>query len=156
MFVDSDHAGDKGSCRLRIDFLIHVNTALAQLFSKKQSKVETSLFSTEFVTMKQVRDALRGLRYNVRMMGFPISGPSYIYGDSMSVVHNTSRPESVLKKKSNSVSYHKVHESVAIRKSIVGHIPSTENVADLMTKVLHGHKRRYFVSNILYDIHDNH
>ena len=44
--------------------------------------------------MKQGIGALRDLRNNVRM----ISGPSYIYGDNMSGVHNTSRPESVLRK----------------------------------------------------------
>ena len=54
------------------------------------------------------------------------------------VVHNTSRQESVLRKKSNSVCYHAVHESVAMGESPVGHISSTENVADLMTKVLYG------------------
>ena len=30
MLVDSDHSGDKVSCRLRSDFLINVNTALVQ------------------------------------------------------------------------------------------------------------------------------
>ena len=74
------------------------------------------------------------------MMGISISGPSYIYGDKMSVVHNTSGPESVLKKKSNSVCYHAVCESVAMGESLVGLIPSKENVEDLMTKVLYGHK----------------
>ena len=74
----------------------------------------------------------------------------------MSLVHNTSRPESVLRKKRNKVCYHKVHESVAIGESLVGHIPNKENVADLMTKVLSGKKRRFFVSNILYDKNDNH
>ena len=54
----------------------------------------------------------------------------------MSVWHNTSRPESVLRKKSNSVCYHAVHESVAVGESLFGLIPSNENVADLMTKVL--------------------
>ena len=39
---------------------------------------------------------------------------------------------------------------------LVGHIPSKENVADLLMKVLYGEKRRYLVSNILYDIHDIH
>ena len=71
-----------------------------QWFSKKQSTVETLVFGAEFVTMKQGIDALQGLRYKLRMMGIPISGPSYIYGENMSVVHNTSRPESVLRKKS--------------------------------------------------------
>ena len=91
------------------------------------------------------------------MMGIPISSSSCIYGDNMSVVHNTFRPESVLRKKrSNSVCYHAVHKSVAMYESIIGHIPSKENVADLIKKVLNGHKRRYLVSNILYDIYDDH
>ena len=51
----------------------------------------------------------------------------------MSVVHNTSRSESVLGKKKNSVCYHTAHESVAIGESLVGQILSNENVADLMT-----------------------
>ena len=33
--------------------------------------------------MKQGIDALRGLRYNLRMMGIPISSPSYIYEDNI-------------------------------------------------------------------------
>ena len=67
MFVDSNHSGDKVSCRLRSDFLIYVNTALVQWFSKKQSTVKTSMFGAEFIVMKQGIDALRGLRYKLRM-----------------------------------------------------------------------------------------
>ena len=64
--------------------------------------------------MKQGINALRGLRYKLKMMGFPISGPSYIYGDSILVVHNTSEAESVSRKKCNLVCYHVDHESVAL------------------------------------------
>ena len=32
--------------------------------------------------------------------------------------------------------------------SLVGHIPNKENIADSVTKVFYGHKRRYLVSNI--------
>ena len=71
------------------------------------------------------------------MMGILISDPSYIFEDNMSVVHYISRPESVLRKKSNSVCYHTVQESVAMGESLVGHIPSKENVADLMKHPLH-------------------
>ena len=142
MFVDSDHAQDKVSCRSRSGVLIYVKTAL--------------VFGAEFVAMKQGIDALLGLRYKLMMMGIPISGPLYIYGDNMSVVHNTFRPESVLRKKSYSVCHLAVCESVAMGKSLVGHIPSKENVADLPPKFLYGHKRRYLVSNILYDIHNDH
>ena len=68
------------SCRSRSGFLIHVNTALVQWFSKKQSTEETSVFGAEFVTMKQGIDTLRGVRYKLRLMGIPISGPHIFMG----------------------------------------------------------------------------
>ena len=96
------------------------------------------------------------LEIQVEDDGYSLSSPSYIYGHNMSVAHDTSRPESVLRKKSNLVCYHAVCESVAMGESQVGHIPSKKNVADLLTKVQYGHKRRYLVSNVLYDVHNDH
>ena len=49
-----------------------------------------------------------------------IFSPLYIYGGNTSVVHNSSRPESVLKKKSKSVCHHAVHESFAMGESLAG------------------------------------
>ena len=120
MFVDSDHAGDKVSHRSRSGFFIYMNTGLVQWFSKNQSSVETSVFSAEFVAMKQGLDAVRDLRYKQWIMGISISGPSYIYGDNVSVMYYTSRPESVLRKKSSLVCYHAVLQSIAIQKSFMG------------------------------------
>ena len=74
----------------------------------------------------------------------------------MSVIHNSSKSESVLGKKRSSVCYHAVHESVAMGESLDGHIPSNEKIVDLLTKVLHGQKKRYLISTILHDIHDDH
>jgi hypothetical protein len=107
--------------------------------------------------MKQGMEALRGLRYKLRMMGVPISGPSYIYGDNMSVIHNTQRPESMLKKKSNSVCYHFARESVAMKESLTGHVSSNENMADIATKVIGGgQKRDHLVGMLLHDVADDH
>ena len=80
--------------------------------------------------MKQDIDALKGLWYNLRMMNISISGQSPIYRDSMSVVNNMSRPESMLRKKSYSVCYLAVCKSVAMGESFVDHILSSENMAD--------------------------
>jgi hypothetical protein len=49
--------------------------------------------------MKNGIETCCGLRYKLRMMGVTLSGPPFVYGDNMSVVYNTQRPESVLKKK---------------------------------------------------------
>jgi hypothetical protein len=155
LYVDSDHAGEKRTRRSHTGFFVFMNTALVQWFSKQQVTVETAVFEAEFVVMKIGMESLRGLRYKLRMMGVGISGPSYIYGDNMSVIHNTQRPESMLKKKSNSICYHTVRESVAMGESLTGHIRTNKNVGDLTTKVLYGQKRRYMVSQLLYDIYDD-
>jgi hypothetical protein len=103
MFVDADHAGDKRVRRSRTGFFIYVNSALVMWMSKKQATIETSVFGSEFVAMKQGIETIRGLRYKLRMMGVPLTGPAYVYGDNMSVIHNTQRPESTLKKKPNEI-----------------------------------------------------
>ena len=90
-----------------------LNTALIDWLSKNQSTSEGSVFGAEYVTMKTGVEALKGIRYKLCMMGVPLTGPTYVYGDNMSVIYNTSRPESTLKKKSNSICYHAVREAVA-------------------------------------------
>ena len=61
------------------------------------------MFGAEFVAMKIFLETLSGIRYKLRIIGVLISGPSYIYGDNMSVIYNTQHPEYTLKKKSNSI-----------------------------------------------------
>ena len=107
------------------------------------------------MAMKVAMEVMRGLRYKLRMMGVPVTGPTYTYGDNMSVIHNTQRPESTLKKKSNSICFHAIRESVAMGEMTTAHIRTTENVADLGTKVIPGsQKRDHLVGKLLYDITD--
>jgi len=87
------------------------------------------------------------------MMGIEIDGPTYTYGDNMSVIHNTQRPESTLKKKSNSICYHVARESVAMGETLTAHMPTASNPADLATKVIpSGMKRDELTSMLLYDL----
>ena len=69
------------------------------------------------------------------MMGVPLEGYAHVHIDNMSVVNNTSRPESTLKKKSNTIAYHFVHESVASSMCKIAYEPSKTNLADLLTKI---------------------
>ncbi len=87
-------------------------------------------------------------------MGIPIDGATHIYGGSMSVINNTSKPESVLKKNNNAVYYHTVYESVAMGESLTAHTDGDENPADLWTKVICSGKRWYVVNNILHDMYE--
>jgi hypothetical protein len=89
------------------------------------------------------------------MMGVATDGPTYVYGDNMLVVHNTHRPESVLKKKSNAICYHAVRESAAMGESIIGHTPSVNNTTAICTNAVPGgHKRDHLIGLLLHDIVD--
>ena len=48
-----------------------------------------------------------------------------------------------------------MRESVAMGNSIMEHIGTNENIADLATRFLYGGKWKHMVRNILYDIYDD-
>jgi hypothetical protein len=152
-FVDADHAGDKLSRRSRTGFIIFMNGAPIVWHSKRQATIETSTFGSEFVAAKVATETIRGLRYKLRMFGIPIDGPAYFFGDNMSVITNISIPESVLKKKSNSIAYHCVREAVAMGEILPAYVNTKLNVSDILTKVLpNGEQRDTIVGCILWDI----
>ena len=156
MMVDSDHAGSKTTRRSRSGILIFINMSLIDWLSKRQSTIKTSVFGAELVAMKLGIERLRGICYKLRMMDVPLTGPSYVYGDNKSAITNSSTPElTFLSKKNNAICYHAIQESVAMGESLLTHIPTGDNHADLLTKVTSGVKHKRLVSGILYDIFDD-
>ena len=153
LYVDSSHADDRLTRRSRTGFFVFINNALVAWLSKKQATIESSVFGAEFVAMKHGIETVRGIRYKLRMMGVPISGPTFVYGDNMSVIKNTTTPESTLRKKSNSVCYHFCRESAAMDESRMTHVASEENPADIATKIIGGGiKRDHLVGMVLPDL----
>ena len=84
------------------------------------------------------------------MMGVPLDGPAHVRVDNMSVVKNTTIPESVLKKKSNSIAYHYVRENVAGGTMKIGYEPSGTNLADMLTKTQSGPQRKRLADMVLF------
>ena len=155
MWVDSDHAGEKLTKLSRTWYFILLNTALTNWLSKKQATIEGSVFGADLVAMNTGVEAIRGIRYKMRMMGVPLTGPTYVYGDNMSVIYNTSRPESTLKKKSNSICYHAVREAIASGECLTLYCKTGDKYSDMMTKLFYGQKKQDKVSHIIYDIWDH-
>ena len=148
-FVDSDHAGDLVTRRSRTGVVILINRAPVIWYTKKQGSIETSSFGSEFSAMKTGIELVIGLRYKLRMMGVPLEGPTRVLADNMSVVNNTSRPESQLKKKSNSIAYHFCREVVASKAAFVTYEPTETNIADMLTKTQDCKTRKGLASSLL-------
>ena len=87
------------------------------------------------------------------MMGIEVSESAYIYGDNKSVLSNDLVPESVLRKKSNSIAYNFVREGSASDEWRVAYVNTHENVADLLTKPLGGEKRINFIQRLLHHLY---
>ena len=104
--MDADHAGESLTRRSRTGFIVMLNNAPIYSHLTKQTTVETSTFGSEMMAMKQAADYIRGFRYKLRMFGIPVEEPSYIYGDNQSVLAVSTRPESTLKKKAQSIAFH--------------------------------------------------
>jgi hypothetical protein len=71
-----------------------------------QVTVESVIFGSETVALRQAVDMIKGLCYKLRMMGVPIEEATKIYCDNELVVKSSTRPESTLKKKHDVINYH--------------------------------------------------
>ena len=84
-------------------------------------------------------------------MGIPCDEPTYVFGDNQSALANTTVPDSQLKKKSNSIAYHLVHDGCARDEWRTTYINTNGNPADLLKKPLSsGEKRDKFVRMLLW------
>jgi len=149
-YVDADHAGDRVTRRSHTGIVIFLNRAPIVWYSKRQNTVETSTFGSEFVALKVCTEMIEGLRYKLRMFGIPIDGPTNVFCDNQAVVKNTTVPESMLKKKHNSIAYHRVREAVAAGTMRIAYENTKTNLADLFTKLLPGPAVKELTRMLLY------
>ena len=149
-FVDADHAGCKATRRSHTGVFVFVNKAPILWYSKRQNTVETSTFGSEFCAMKIAIDMIEGIRYKLRMMGIPLSGPTSVFCDNQSVVKNTTAPESVLKKRHNAIAYHRAREAQAAGIIRVAWENGETQIADLLTKLMPGPRLKELIGYVLW------
>ena len=73
----------------------------------------------------------------------------------MSVIHNTQKPESTLKKKSNPICYHAIRESVAMKEIMTRNVLSVDNPSDICAKVVpYGEKQKHLIGKALHELYE--
>ena len=68
------------------------------------------------------------------MFGVPIEGSTNVFCDNKAVTKNAIYPESTLKKKHNTIAYHRTREAVAAGTIGVTKEDGKTNLADVLTK----------------------
>jgi len=150
MFCDAAHATDLITRRSTTGIIFYVNGTPISWYSKRQNTIESSTFGSEFVALKIATEMNDALRYKLRMFGVEIEGPTNAFCDNKSVVTNVTNPESTLKKRHNSIAYHKVRECVAAKALRIRHESGKENCSDILTKFLPSEAHRQCCKSILY------
>ena len=104
-FVDADLSGNLISRRSQAEVIIFCNRAPIIWHRKRQNALETSMFGSEMMALKNGVELVEALRYKLRMFGAPIEGATNIYYDNAVVYKNLSSPESILRKKHHIIAY---------------------------------------------------
>jgi len=86
----------------------------------------------------------------LRMFGIPIEGPTNVFCDNEAVTKNATIPESTLKKKHNSIAYHRTREAVAAGTIRVTKEDGDTNLADVLTKLLPQAKKDFLCDRFMY------
>ena len=135
-YEDANLFHDFTTGRSAMGMLHLLNGTVVDWFSKRQNTVETATYGSEFVAARASVEQIMDLRYTLRMLGVPIDGPAWMFGDNKSVVDSSVMIHSSLTKRHNALAYHLVHEAIAAGVVHFIHIPGAENLADVLTKFL--------------------
>ncbi len=135
-FEDANSLHDHATGRSAMGFLHIVNQTPIECFSKRQNTVETATYGSELVVAWTATEQIIDLCYTICMLGMPLDGPAWMFGDNESVVKSAMFPHSSLIKQLNAWAYHHVRKAIAAKVWHFCHIPGNQNPADVLTKFL--------------------
>ena len=81
-YIDTNHTKNLKNRRSHSGILIYVNNAPIIWYSKRQNTVESSSFSSEYVTLRICTEIIEALRYKLRCFGIPIDGLAEVFCDN--------------------------------------------------------------------------
>jgi len=149
-YADANLMHDFLTGRSMSGILHFLNQTPIQWFAKKQATVETATYGSEFMVARQATEQILDLHYTLRMMGIPIDGKSWLFGDNQSVITSSTIPKSTLNKRHNALSYHRVHECIAMGIIHYMHVDGKNNPSDVLTKFLGYTKLRPLIQPLLF------
>ena len=103
-------------------------------YSKRQANVENSTYGSEFVAAKIATEQIVDLRQTLRYLGVPIKSKAYMFGNNKSVVTSSMVPQSLLSKRHNILSYHRVREAITAKILVFHWCDSSQNKSDILSK----------------------
>ena len=149
-FLDANLLHDLITGRSVTAVLHFFNLPPEDWYSKRQATVENATYGSEFVAAKTPTEQIVDLRQPLRHLGVPIISKDYMFGDNKSGATSSTVPYSLLSKKHNILSYHRVREAIAAKILVFHWCDSSQNKSDILSK----HWEFFKVFHIIRDLFD--
>jgi hypothetical protein len=137
-YCDSDYANDPGpeGRRSVAGYCFTLGSGMVSWSSKKQKTLADSTCAAEYMAASEAGRELVWLRTLLHELGFGSSLPTPLLCDNSAAVVLCGDQAFHNRVKHLDVKYHWIRERVENKELIVGRIPSSGNVADILTKAL--------------------
>ena len=141
-YCDADYAGDIDTRRSTTGYVFILNGGAISWSSRLQPTVAASTTEAEYMAAAySIKEGL-WLRTLLRDLGMDI-GTITIYADNQSAIKLLKNPVFSMRSKHIDVIYHFARERVALKDFAFKYIPTTEMIADALTKPLPAGKHNY-------------
>lgn len=147
-FTDSDWATDSCDRKSYSGFVMFMAGGAIAWESRKQSVVALSTMEAEYIALCQGTKETVFNRCLLHEMGFEdyIESPTPIFCDNQSASFMVKNPTVQKKSKHIDIRYHYIREKYEDKEIDVKYIPTNENAADILTKILTKQKHLYCCS----------
>lgn len=134
--VDADWAGDRNTRRSTTGYIFKLAGGPISWKSRLQPTVALSSTEAEYRAVTEAGQELIWLRNMMNLLGYGDSKPTKLETDNLGAMHLTTKSIFHGRTKHIEIQYHWIREVVSQGDMTVVHCPSTEMMADLLTKSL--------------------
>lgn len=146
-FCDADWGGDTQDRKSTGAYLIYFGPNAVSWSCKKQPTVARSSTEAEYRTIATTTAELLWLQQLLQELGVPTTAPT-IYSDNIGATYLCANPVFHFRMKHLAIDYHFVRDLVAENKLTVSHVPTSHQLADLLTKPLSASRHKFLKDKI--------
>ena len=150
-YADADWAGDTDTRKSTTGFMFSLNENSSPISwrSKRQPTVAQSTAEAEYVAATEAANEAIWLRRLLKDLGEPQQGPTIILEDNQSCIAMSENPVFHYRTKHIDIRYHVIRDYVEKELVLLVHIPTKQQLADILTKSLHAPRFIYLRDQIL-------